>query len=393
MSLYRDSLPQLPAIGKPESTTNFHKNFPHLPKKEVQFVYMSQQNVFLQRTVTVLLWLAGGYVFLRWLLAPLLPFLLALGLSALLEPLVQRLRRSWGVKRSFAAAAVTTALLVVVGGAVFLLVLRLGLELREWSQRLPELVEAFPSLWNSILDRVERWYSACPAFLRSALDGLAARLTEEGPSLAGTFGGRLMSSASALVSALPDAGLFLVTTVLAVYFTSLSYPSILSFLKRQLPPSWQARCRRAVHCCRSTMLKWLRSELLLILVTFLILLAGFTWMGLDYALLAALFIALVDALPVLGTGTILIPWAVVSLLLGSSGRALSLAVLYAAASLTHSLLEPRLLAGQADLPPITALLAMYLGFRFMGVGGMILLPVLLLLLKQLQDAGVVKIWK
>ena len=61
--------------------------------------------------------------------------------------------------------------------------------------------------------------------------------------------------------------------------------------------------------------------------------------------------------------------------------------------LTHSLLEPRLLAGQADLPPITALLAMYLSFHFMGVGGMILLPVLLLLVKQLQDAGVVRIWK
>ena len=61
--------------------------------------------------------------------------------------------------------------------------------------------------------------------------------------------------------------------------------------------------------------------------------------------------------------------------------------------LVHSLLEPRLLAGQAGLPPITALMAMYLGFHFLGVGGMVLLPVLLLLLKQLQDAGVIKIWR
>ena len=61
--------------------------------------------------------------------------------------------------------------------------------------------------------------------------------------------------------------------------------------------------------------------------------------------------------------------------------------------IVHTLLEPRLLAGQADVPPITALLAMYLGFRFMGVGGMILLPVVLLLLKQFQDAGVIRLWK
>ena len=183
------------------------------------------------------------------------------------------------------------------------------------------------------------------------------------------------------------------TTVLAVYFTSLSYPSILAFLKRQLPPAWQGRCREAAHCFRSTILKWLRAELLLILATFGILLAGFVWMRLDYALLAAVFTALVDALPVLGTGTVLFPWALGCFLMGSTERGLSLLVLYAVGLIVHTLLEPRLLAGQADLPPITALLAMYVGFRFMGVGGMILLPIVLLLLKQFQDAGVIRLWK
>ena len=81
------------------------------------------------------------------------------------------------------------------------------------------------------------------------------------------------------------------------------------------------------------------------------------------------------------------------LLAGNTGRALGLLTLYAAAMLAHTLLEPRRLAGQADLPPVSALLAMYLGFNFLGVGGMILAPVLLLLLKQFQDAGVVRIWK
>ena len=73
-----------------------------------------------------------------------------------------------------------------------------------------------------------------------------------------------MGEASALLSALPDAGLFLMTTVLAVYFTSLRYPEILAFLKRQLPPSWQVRCRDAAQCFRSTILKWLRAEMLLL---------------------------------------------------------------------------------------------------------------------------------
>ena len=277
---------------------------------------MSQINVFFKRTVVVLLWLAGLYVFCRWLLLALLPFLVALGLSAITEPLVQKVRRKLRVRRSFAAAVVTTLLLLTIGGAAALLLIRLVLELQTWSNRLPEAVEQFPQMWNALLDRVDSWYTSCPVFLRSALDGMAQQLMTEGPSLAGTVSTWVMEGASALLAALPSAGLFLVTTVLAIYFTSLSYPAILSFLKRQLPEPWQKRCRSAAQCCRSTILKWLRAELLLILITFLLLLAGFTWMGLDFALLAAAFTALVEIDIRIGVGAVLIPWAVLSLLLG-----------------------------------------------------------------------------
>lgn len=354
---------------------------------------MPQEYSYLHRALRVALWLTGLILFFRFLFAPLLPFLLALGLSALLEPTVQRLRRAMGVRRSFAAVVTTTAILLSLGGAGVLLALRLGSELLEWSRQLPQAIEAFPALWNSALDRVESWYIACPPFLRTALDKAAAALGENTPALVGKAGSFLMDRISALASALPSVGLFCVTTVLALYFTAVNYSTILSFLKRQLPLAWQERCRGAAQCCRSALLKWLRSELLLLLVTFVIMLLGFWWLKIDYALLGAFFIALVDALPVLGTGTILIPWSLFCFLIGDTGLGLSLLMLYGAAMLVHSLLEPRLLAGQADLPSITVLLAMYLGYHFLGVGGMILLPVLLLLLKQLQDAGVIRLWR
>lgn len=393
MSSNADSVPHPPPFYNPKNTGKFHNLSCRSGGNEVQIIYMSQLSVFLQKTITALLWIAGAVIFFKYLLVPLLPFLLALALSAMVEPLVQKLRRWMKVRRAFAAGVVTTLLLLTVGAGVVLTAARLAVELRQWSQRLPEAMERFPALWNGMLDRVELWYAASPAFLRSALDLLAGQLMEEGPGLAGAAGTWLMGAASSLLGTLPDAGLFLVTTVMAVYFTSLHYPAILSFLKRQLPPAWQSKCRNAARCFRSTILKWLRAECLLILTTFAILLIGFLWMRLDYALLAAVFTALVDALPVLGTGTVLFPWALACFLWGDTGKGLALLALYAVGLIVHSLLEPRLLAGQADLPPISALLAMYVGFRFMGVGGMILLPVVLLLLKQFQDAGVVRLWR
>lgn len=354
---------------------------------------MSQPYVFLQRTVTVILFLAGGFVFLRWLLMPLLPFLLALALAAVAEPLVQRVRRTMKVRRSFAAATVTTGLLAAAGGTVGLLLNRLFAELAAWSAALPGQLSRLPGIWNSMLDRVLGWYEQSPALLRSGLDLLAGHLISEDASLPLALGERLAGAVSQLLSALPDTGFFLVTTVLAVYFTSLSYPSILAFLKRQLPASWQPRCRKAAQCFRSTVLKWLRAEGLLLLTTFLIQLAGLSLLRVEYALLAASFIALVDALPVLGAGTVLLPWSLLALLTGRGSLGVSLLLLYGVTLLTHALLEPRLLAGQVGLPPISALLAMYLGFHFMGIGGMLLLPLSLLLAKQLQDAGVIRLWK
>ena len=123
------------------------------------------------------------------------------------------------------------------------------------------------------------------------------------------------------------------------------------------------------------------------------LLAGFLLMGQRYALLLAAVTALVDALPVFGTGTVLLPWAAACLLLGQAPRAVALAALYAVISAVRSFLEPKVMAAQAGLPPLAALAAMYAGFRAFGVAGMILLPVALLFVKQLHDQGYVGLWK
>lgn len=153
---------------------------------------MPQNQAYLQRVLRTAVFLVGTLLFFRFLFVPLLPFLVALCLSALLEPPVQRLRRVLGVRRSFAAASLTTALLLVLGGAAAFFALRLGAQLSEWSARLPQAIEAFPALWNNVLDRMDGWYASCPPFLRTLLDALAASLSENAPALVGKAGGFLM---------------------------------------------------------------------------------------------------------------------------------------------------------------------------------------------------------
>ena len=124
-----------------------------------------------------------------------------------------------------------------------------------------------------------------------------------------------------------------------------------------------------------------------------LLLLGLLLIRQPYALLLAAIIAVIDALPVFGTGTFLLPWAALCLLLQQTPKAIALGAIYAVITLVRSFLEPKVMAAQVNLPPLAALIAMYIGFCTMGVTGMILFPVALLFLKQLQDAGYLHLWK
>ena len=97
--------------------------------------------------------------------------------------------------------------------------------------------------------------------------------------------------------------------------------------------------------------------------------------------------ALVDALPVFGTGTVLLPWAVLALLGGDVRMSVGLLVLYSVISLVRSLLEPRLVGARVGLPPLAALVCMYVGFQALGVLGMLLAPLAAVLARQLWDSG------
>ena len=343
-----------------------------------------KQRAFLVRTAywavwAVLLWLGVRYL-LRWLL----PFLLALALAAAVEPVIAWCRRRMGLKRGFTAAVVTIAVTGAILALAAVIVWQLIRQAAELLGQLPGLLAGLPGMTEDLRQRLEDFCAACPQGLRSWL--------EEVPALLGTLAAGVAQRASGACITLPGVFLFCGTTALAVFFTAGSYPRVMAFFRRQLGHRLD-RARGVKANLLSTLGKWCRAQAILLGVTFCQLLAGFLLMGQRYALLLAAVTALVDALPVFGTGTVLLPWAAVCLLAGQAPRAVALAALYAVISAVRSLLEPKVMAAQAGLPPLAALAAMYAGFRALGVAGMILLPMALLFVKQLHDEGYVGLWK
>lgn len=325
---------------------------------------------------------AAVYISLRWLLPWLLPFLLALAAAALLEPAVSALVRR-GVKRPFASGICVLVFLTAAGGLLWLLLSRLFAEASDLVQRLPELLAGLSDTvqgWETRLAALpERVPEEAAGMLRAALDSVRTGLE----SLPGEMAKKLPGLVSAAAAAAPEALLFTVTLLIGLYFTSASYPALLHGAAALLPEQLLARARRARLDLRATLGKWLRAQLLLLLITFGELTAAFSLLRVRYALLLAALTALVDALPVFGTGTVVLPWAAAELLAGNYSLAAGLGVTYAVVTVLRSCIQPKLLGDQLGLHPLTSLASIYVGWRAAGVWGMLLLPIAAITAKQL----------
>lgn len=345
---------------------------------------------------TVIYWglvLLLCWVSIRYVLLWLLPFLLALGVASIMEPTVCFLREKLRLRRGFISAILSFVLLALLFAVLTVLLMNLMQQTVRLFRALPQYLAELPAYFSAMQRRLEQFCASCPQSMQGWMQRAIDDVSQQISSWFTRFSARCVSAAADALSSLPSAFLFAATTVLAIFFTASQFPSVMAFLRRQLPPQKLQKAGGVKKNLLSTLTKWFKAQCILLSVTFSELLAGFVIIRQPYALLLAAVIAVIDALPVFGTGTVLLPWAVVCLLLQQMPKAIALGILYAVISLVRSFLEPKVMAAQVNLPPLAALMAMYIGFCALGVGGMILFPMLLLFLKQLRDAGYLNLWK
>ena len=327
------------------------------------------------------------YLVFRYLFWWVLPFLLALGVAAAVEPVVAYLRVHLRFRRSFSALLLTLVLLFLLGGLLSLLGTTLANQAYALLKKAPLLLERVPQLLDALFARLDGYSAAFPQWLRDSLYGAVMRALSDAESFFSDLTGRLLSFLGSFAAALPRRVLSGATTVLAVYFTIASYPTLCRMLKTRL----SGKTIRSLRLFRSgvtqSLSRYLRAELTISFLTFLQLLLGFFLMRQDYALLLAFLVTLLDALPVFGTGTALVPWALLSLLFSSVPKAIALLALYLCTLLVRNVLEPKLLASQAGLPPVASLFFFFFCCSTCAVAGMVAFPFLLLLAAQTYRLG------
>lgn len=331
---------------------------------------------------------AAGIFLAVWLLGktllPLfLPFLLGAGLALAAEPMASFFRKRLRLPRAVASGISVSMAFCFLGILGLLLCALVVRELRTLAGILPDLTQAAQEGLNGLQQRLVEASRKLPGDLGPTLSHSVTALFSDGNALPEKAIGYLLGAAGTILSHIPDSFLGVGTAVISGYMISAKLPRIKDWILEKLPREKLRPILETLKRLRSTVASYLTAQIKLSAVTFGLLLAGFLILKIRYAPVWALVISLVDAFPVLGTGTVLLPWALVSGLQGDTAQAIGLGGIYTVVCVTRSVLEPKLLGKHLGLDPLLTLMAMYAGFRLWGIGGMILAPMLCVTAAQL----------
>ena len=331
-------------------------------------------------TLKRLLWLIAGllglWAAIEYLLPLSLPFLLGALLAIGAEPLVLLAQRHLKLPRSLASGVGVTLTLLLFIALISLLGAFALRELVSLARDMPDIRQTAATGTAQLEGFLVQLSHKTPKSIQPALTGTVEAAFDDTSALMEKLSHKATDVLTGTLSRVPRLVLMLATGILAGFMISGRLPKLKTSLQHHIPQKWKERYIPALQNMRSALLGWLKAQLKLSGVTWAIVGAGLTLLKVPYGILWAALIALVDAVPVLGTGTVLVPWALVAFLQGNMSRGIGLLVIYGLALIVRTVLEPRLVGKHLGLDPLWTLAAFYAGFMLWGVGGMLFAPVL-----------------
>ena len=324
----------------------------------------------------------AGY---KYILPILTPFLIGFCVASLVRLPLNKMNLKTRQQNRWAAIGACVVFYAVVLGLLGLVGAKLVKETGAFLAEMPDLFQ----------NELYPYFSMLAQEVRDILgpidSGFAEMIVELGRSLIQSLG-QLIKDFSALAVkwvangaiSIPNAIIQIVITVVSSFYIAIDYRKVLDFFAALLPASKRGMVVQTLQYMRSAVVVYIKSYTIIFFMTFTELAIGLALLKIRYAVPVAMGIAVFDLMPVLGTGGILLPWIVVSAILGDFGRAIGIAVLYVAITAVRNTVEPRLVGDQIGLHPLATLVAMILGLKLIGLLGMFLFPVTLVAVMNLK---------
>ena len=325
-----------------------------------------------------------------------MPFLIAFIIYLTIEPAIKKLMKVFKISRKISSIIV---FILVFGTVLGLLIWGIVTIVSEAN----DLLSGFNGYYEKIYNQIQTIISNLNLEKLNISNQITQIFQDTGVSLlqkVSVFLQGFLSNLIKFVTSIPTIAIYFAVTILALYFICTDKIYMIDELEHHLPEKWVKEMAIHLSQITKTLGGYLKAQITLILISFVISLIGlyimyFAGLNVGFPLLIALGIGFVDALPILGSGTVMVPWAIISGLNGDFALGISIIVLLIIMSITRQFIEPKIVSGNIGIHPIFTIIAMYTGFKLIGVLGMFVGPILLIILKNIFsdfiDGGVLKV--
>ena len=345
------------------------------------------ENKHLRFFLTILyiaLGILGLWFFFSFAFIWFLPFIIAFVVSRIIERPVSFFKEKLRFPRPLSSAIFTVLFYGIIGTLLYFAMTAAFRELIVIFEKLRafdinQTIERLEGIFNTLLSKLPLMSQD---FIYSNIETWISNLVSKLQNLIGP----VISSATNIATALPSVLIFVIAAIVSTYFFSSDYYVLKEKLRAVTPDAWKARYRQTKNQVSTTLVSYLRAVLVLICVTFVELTIGFALLRVSNPFLVAAIVAIIDALPILGTGWVLLPWGIFSLITGNYLFAIGLAVLYVVVLIIRNLIEPKIIGSHIGLHPLATLAAMYVGLKLFGIIGMFM-PIPIALIKQFYEWG------
>lgn len=337
----------------------------------------------LRKVINIVLIILGIYLGIK-LAIFYMPFLVAFVISLIIEPAIRFFMNKTKLSRKTSSIVIFIIVFSIIIGAVTWAIISLISE----STNLLQMLNLYISkAYTQVQESISK-ISVEKLSVSKDIINMFQNTSQEIIVKISNWMTQFLTNLIEIITSIPAIAIYVVITIMSLYFMCTDKIYMLDLLEHHMPQKWVRKLGKHIREITLSLGGYLKAEATLILISFIISVIGlylFKIIGMDikYPLLIALAIGFVDALPILGSGTVMVPWAIISALNGDLKLGISIIVLWIIMSVVRQFLEPKIVSGKIGIHPIFTLIAMYTGFKLIGVMGMLVGPIVLIILKSI----------
>ncbi len=359
--------------------------------KTGQYTRLDAFNLYLRIIVRVVLVILG-VLFLKHIFLPnlsvLMPFILALAFAFLLNPLLKFLQKKFKFHRKLTSIILILIVIAIMCIASYFLVKVL---IKEIGAITIYLQEEWPSVLNRInnLDKeLAGMNHRVPDFVLESVGSIGQNLTNQLRSITENIVGASVNIGRSVIGSAGRIALAIVTFFMALYFTLVDFQHYVSFGKKRLGNQIFDNMSGLTSTTTKAIGQNIKAQCYIALICFAFMLVAFLIAGRPYAFLMALILGIVDLLPIIGAIAVLLPWGIISLILGDMNGGIFLIIVGIVFFLLRRVIEPKLVGKHTGLHPLVTLMSLYIGLHAFGVIGGILAPTLVIIAIKMYNSGI-----